>query len=168
MSRTVAIAKARRSSGKNKGETRYFLRLSLNCGHYHAAKRLVLSYFRLTKRLFFIPRFAQPRSDPASHRWIAPGHPVSGPQRRCSGQTDRGDAREIGWRAGSQAKRWVAHRSPPRKSRAGKSGSSAGGKFNLPKLALMEISQRLAIKTTDLRDESSIKRATRFGSLECP
>ena len=168
MSRTVAIENARRSSSKRKRETRHFLRLSLNFEYYHTTKRLILSQFCLAKRLAITPRHALLRSDPAWDRWTAPGHPVSGPQRRCSGRTDLDGATEIGWRAGSQTKRWVAHRSPPRKSRAGKSGSSAGGKFNLPKLALMEISQRLAIKTTDLRDESSIKRATRFGSLECP
>ena len=163
MSRTVAIENARRLSAKGKRETRHFLRLSLNCEYYHATKRLILSQFCLAKPLAITPRHALLRSDPALDRWTA----VSGPQRRCSGRTDLDCATEIGWRAGSQTKRWVAHRSPSAQSRAGKSGSSAGGKFNLPKLALMEISQRLAIETTDLRDEFSIKRATRFGSLEC-
>ena len=164
MSRTVAIENARRLSSKGKRETRHFLRLSLNFEYYNTTKRLILSQFCLA----ITPRHALLRSDPALDRWTAPGHPVSGPQRRCSGRTNLDGATEIGWRAGSQTKRWVAHRSPSAQSRAGKSGSSAGGKFNLPNLALIEISQRLAIETTDLRDESSIKRATRFGSLECP
>ena len=164
ISRTVAIENTRRSSGKRKRETRHFLRLCLNCEYYHTTKRLILSQFCLA----ITPRHALLRSDPALDRWTAPGHPVSGPQRRCSGRTNLDGATEISWRAGSQTKRWVAHRSPSAQSRAGKSGSSAGGKFNLPNLALIEISQRLAIETTDLRDESSIKRATRFGSLECP
>ena len=116
MSRTVAIENTWRSSGKRKRETRHFLRLSLNSEYYHTTKRLILSQFCLAKRLAITPRHALLRSDPALDRWTAPGHPVSGPQRRCSGRTNLDGATEIGWRAGSQTKRWVAHRNPPRKA----------------------------------------------------
>ena len=116
MSRTVAIENARRSSSKRKRETRHFMRLSLNFEYYHTTKRLILSQFCLAKRLAITPRHALLRSDPAWDRWTAPGHPVSGPQRRCSGRTDLDGATEIGWRAGSQAKRWAAHQSPLRKA----------------------------------------------------
>ena len=168
MSRTVAIENARRLSAKGKRETRHFLRLSLICEYYHATKRLILSQFCLAKRLAITTRHALLRSDPALDRWTTPGHPVSGPQRRSSGRTDL-DGCHGNWLARRITDQEMGCTSKPStQSRAGKSGSSAGGKFNLPKLALMEISQRLAIETTDLRDESSIKRATRFGSLECP
>ena len=112
MSRTVAIENARRSSSKRKRETRHFLRLGLNCEYYHTTKRLILSQFCLA----ITPRHALLRSDPAWDRRTPPGHPVSGPQRRCSGRTDLDGAKEISWRAGSQAKRWAAHRSPLRKA----------------------------------------------------
>ena len=95
----------RLSFGKRKREARHFLRLSLNCEYCHTTKLLILSQFCLAKRLAITPRHALLRSDPAWDRWTATGHPMSEPQRRCSGRTDLDGATEIGWRAGSQAKR---------------------------------------------------------------
>ena len=136
MSRTVAIENARRSSSKRKRETRHFLRLSLNFEYYHTTKRLILSQFCLAKRLSITPRHALLRSDPAWDRWTAPGHPVSGPQRRCSGRTDLDGATEIGWRAGSQAKRCGLHIKALCAKQRGQIGIVCGREFQFAQTGL--------------------------------